>query len=364
MSQKKSKILIVDDTPKNIQVLGSILDENGYSVVIATSGKQALESVEKTMPDLILLDVMMPEMDGFETCKALKRNSKFTDIPVLFLTAKVETEDIVLGFELGAVDYITKPFNTSELLARVQTHLALRKAHETIARSSNERKELIHVLCHDLTNPIGFLSSIMKMSHNDPAIMETMKSQFEKSIENSLEIIKLVRMMMAINEQKMELIPSSHDLHELIMESLFTLDLRAKKKNITFDISIPADLKVSVERISFVNSILNNIFTNAIKFSMPGGKIELMASSNKGKVTLSIQDHGIGMPQSLLKNLFDLRKKTSRTGTAGEEGTGFGMPLIQKFIQSFGGNIEVQSIEKSEDANNSGTKIILFLNEG
>lgn len=364
MSGKKGKLLIVDDTPKNIQVLGSVLDENGYSVVIATNGKQALESVGKTMPDLILLDVMMPEMDGFETCKALKENPEYSDIPVLFLTAKVETEDIVRGFELGAVDYITKPFNTSELLARVHTHLALRRANEMIERTSNERKELIHVLCHDLTNPIGFLSSVMEMSHDDPAIMETMKNQMEKSVKNSLEIINLVRMMMAINETKMELTPSSYNLDGLIKESLFTLDMKAKTKNITFDISVPADLKVSVERTSFVNSVLNNIFTNAIKFSMPGGKIELMAVSNNGEVTFSIQDHGIGMPQSLLGDLFDIRKKTSRTGTAGEDGTGFGMPLIQKFVRAFGGNIEVQSIEKSEDTDKSGTKIILLLNEG
>ncbi len=121
----KSRILIVDDTLKNIQVLGTILRTKGYQINIAKSGLQALEVVEKVLPDLILLDVMMPELDGFETCKRLKASDKTRDIPVIFLTAKVETDDIVKGFELGAVDYVTKPFNSVELLKRVESHMAL-----------------------------------------------------------------------------------------------------------------------------------------------------------------------------------------------------------------------------------------------
>jgi len=123
--KKSARILIVDDVKKNIQVLGNILKKEEYQINVAMNGIQALKLVNKVVPDLILLDVMMPEMDGFETCKNLKASSKTRDIPVIFLTAKTEVEDIVKGFELGAVDYVTKPFNLIHLLRNIKTILAL-----------------------------------------------------------------------------------------------------------------------------------------------------------------------------------------------------------------------------------------------
>jgi len=124
-----SRILVVDDTPANIQALVATLQAKGYQLSVATTGRQALEVVGRVRPDLILLDVMMPEMDGFETCRRLKASEASRDIPVIFLTARTETEDIVRGFELGAVDYVAKPFNAHELLARVHTHLTMNRLH-------------------------------------------------------------------------------------------------------------------------------------------------------------------------------------------------------------------------------------------
>jgi DNA-binding response OmpR family regulator len=134
-------ILIVDDIPKNIQVLGSILRQEGYSVSFATSGQQALAAVLGDRFDLILLDVMMPEMDGFEVCRKLKAGAATHGIPVIFLTAKTDQEDIVKGFDAGGVDYVSKPFNPSELLARVRTHLRLKRADDNIRRWNRELLE-------------------------------------------------------------------------------------------------------------------------------------------------------------------------------------------------------------------------------
>ena len=354
-------ILIVDDAPKNIQVLGTILKENGYQIKAAMDGKQALAAVEKSLPDLILLDIMMPEMDGYETCKALKENPVTKDIPVIFLTAKNETDDVVRGFELGAVDYITKPFNSAELLARVNTHMSLRRATEMAVRTANERKELLHILCHDLTNPIGFVAGVMDLNKDDPSMLEQMKEHIETSMRSSLDIINLVRMMMAIEEDKIDLTTSQFGLETMIRESIAMLDLKAKAKNISFDISIPENQQVMVERVSFVNSVINNILTNAIKFSDNGGKIKIIAREENTKVILNFKDNGIGMSENLLRDLFDIRKKTSRKGTAGEVGTGFGMPLMQKFIHAYGGEIHVSSKEKSA-TDDHGTEITLVLN--
>ena len=128
-SPPSSRILVVEDTPANIQVLTATLKERGYQISVATNGRQALDVVGRVRPDLILLDVMMPEMDGFETCRQLKASEQWRQIPVIFLTAKTETADIVKGFELGAVDYVGKPFNAHELLARVNTHLTIDRLH-------------------------------------------------------------------------------------------------------------------------------------------------------------------------------------------------------------------------------------------
>jgi DNA-binding response OmpR family regulator len=122
----------VDDEPKNLQVLGTILKKRNHNVAVATNGFQALDMAVKRSPDLILLDVMMPDIDGYETCRKLKENKETRDIPVIFLTAKYQVEDIIKGFEAGAVDYVTKPFNTAELLARIKTHVELKRAREEI----------------------------------------------------------------------------------------------------------------------------------------------------------------------------------------------------------------------------------------
>src|SRR6516165_8135431 len=133
-----SRILVVDDTPANIQVLSSTLKEKGYQISVATNGKQAFDVLARVRPDLILLDVMMPELDGFETCRRLKASNDWRDIPIIFLTAKNEVADIVKGFEAGAVDYVAKPFNVHELLARVNTHLTMDQLRRTLSEKNAE----------------------------------------------------------------------------------------------------------------------------------------------------------------------------------------------------------------------------------
>jgi DNA-binding response OmpR family regulator len=132
--KEKDMILIVDDNPQSIKLLGSVLDARGYATAVATNGMEALKFLENETPDLILLDIMMPGMDGFEVCSSIKKNKNAREAPVIFLTAKREIDDLVKGFEVGGVDYVTKPFNSDELLMRVKTHLDLKKAREEIKR--------------------------------------------------------------------------------------------------------------------------------------------------------------------------------------------------------------------------------------
>ena len=160
-----SRILIIDDAPANIQTLSTILKERGYDINIATNGRQALEVLERIRPDLILLDIMMPEIDGFETCRRIKASTAWREIPIIFLTAKTDTADIVRGFELGAVDYVAKPFNAHELLARVNTHLTLDYLHR-----ENERL-LLNVLPASIANKLKQQVGIIAERFDDVSVL-------------------------------------------------------------------------------------------------------------------------------------------------------------------------------------------------
>ncbi len=150
----KFKILIVDDVPRNIQIISTVLKLQEYQMAFARSGAAALEMVKKNLPDLILLDIMMPDMDGYETCRRLKNDPCFEsgakETPVIFLTGKTDSDSVVKGFEIGGVDYITKPFRTSELLARVQTHLQLKFAQEKLQEANAAKDRFFSIIAHDL----------------------------------------------------------------------------------------------------------------------------------------------------------------------------------------------------------------------
>src|SRR6266487_5935775 len=166
----KTRILVVDDITKNLQIVGTMLRNAGYEVMPTTSGAQALERVRVQLPDLILLDLMMPEMDGLEVCHRLKADPLTQQIPVIFLTASNEMEYLVKGFEAGAVDYVTKPFNPPELLARVRTHLELKHARERLREMNNEKNEFMGIAAHDLRSPLNAVKGYSEMILEDAAI--------------------------------------------------------------------------------------------------------------------------------------------------------------------------------------------------
>jgi len=165
MTKKKQLILIVDDIPENLKVLGLVLKKSNYPFSIALNGKEALEKVNLLNPDLILLDINMPEMNGFEVCEKLKSSSKTSQIPIIFLTAKVSTDDIVKGFEVGAADYVSKPFNPRELLARIKTHLSLKKAYDD--KKLLERENTINAMAitanHEINQPLTVLQGNIEL---------------------------------------------------------------------------------------------------------------------------------------------------------------------------------------------------------
>lgn len=353
-------ILIVDDVAKNIQVLAHILEElDEYDFAAATNGKKALEFIEKKLPDLILLDVMMPEMNGYEVCERLKSDPVTRDIPIIFLTAKTEIQDIVKGFELGAVDYVTKPFNSTELLARVRTHIDLKLSKDIIEHQSEERRELIHVLCHDLKNPLGAITGMLDLIELIPEKKEGSDAFIRKCAEHAIKIIELIRKLQALEtkNQALDLVPVN--LKDVVNESILILGQRFKEKDVAIELDVPDGLMIMAEKTTLINSVMNNLFTNALKFSFPKEKIEIKASRDGERVVLSVRDHGMGMPPKHLEQLFSVKKSTSRKGTQGEKGTGFGMPLVKKCVEAFGGMIGVNSKEKTDLSKTHGTEVVI-----
>jgi two-component system sensor histidine kinase/response regulator len=352
---EKQLILIVDDVGKNLQVLGNILRDAGYELAVASNGEQALDFVKKCVPDLILLDVMMPGWNGFETCEKIREHLGNFKVPVIFLTALDDSSDIEKGFELGAVDYITKPFRAPELMARVKTHLEMSRRAKQIAFLGEERKTLLHVLCHDLNNTFGALGLSLDL------FLKTGRTEFADSIKTSLkngtDLISFVRKMSHLEEKKLTLSPQ---LFTSAMEqSVELLSGKIGEKDLRISYEGDPDFWVEAEPVSLMNSVLNNILTNAIKFSYRGGVIKISVSHTEEQLLVGIRDYGRGMPEMILNEVLTPHKIYSKEGTEGEVGTGFGLALVEKFMLAYGGSIKIESWPEEEYEEESGTQVTL-----
>lgn len=356
------RILVVDDTPENLQIAGETLSQSlDCDLAFALSGQQALDVVEASLPDLILLDIMMPGMDGLAVCRALKANPRTASIPILFLTARADVGDVVTGFAAGAVDYITKPFNACELVARVQTHLDLARANQTICRQNDDLRQLLHILCHDLATPIGGIVSLLEITQ-EPDDWRAMLTDLSRASQNALDLIDLVRQMRALEEGKKQLKLVPVGLAAVCRDAELAVSGKLREKQVALRLEVDDSLYVLAEPVALTHSVLCNLLTNAIKFSSPGGTVFIEAQPDKeDSVCLRVRDSGIGMPHELQASLFDPACFTTRPGTSGEIGTGFGMILVKKFVEAFGGRIEVASRSEEDFPDDHGTDITMHL---
>jgi signal transduction histidine kinase len=352
--EKKDLILIVDDATENLHILSELLEAK-YDLKVSLSGETALNyAFTEPHPDLILLDIAMPEMDGFETCKRLKANPDTKDIPVIFLTALNHPDDILRGFDEGAVDYVCKPFQPKELLKRIHTQLELQHRRQREIEENKIRQELLHVLSHDLSNSLGAISSFAEIILEDQENSGEYAEYIQSAIQASLNIVEQSRHMCAADKKDLKL--SSIPLKSAALDAQFLLQAKLRDKNISMEIDIPEQLTVLAEEVSLTNSVINNLLTNAIKFSNPGSVIHLRTVEIDEKtVKLYVRDSGIGMPEKLALDIFDITKTTSRPGTNGEQGTGFGMALVKKYMEKYRGTVSVTSKSIQDYPNDHGT---------
>lgn len=358
----KPKILIVDDNSLAMQEACESLALDDYDIAIAHNGKEGLEIAEKTTPDLILLDVVMPVMGGFDACRELKKRDHLKDIPVIFQSSR--KSEICEGFRAGGVDYITKPYIRDEFRQRVRTHLELKLQREQIERESERRKELLHMLFHDLRNPIGKVQNCMDILDVSPALQDELFPIIRTSAKHGLDLLSIIGEMLAVADGKRAVKCRYHKLRQLFDESLMILSDRFSLKQVKVLSNIDPNIEVYVEDITFIHSVANNLLTNAVKFSEPGSIITInFIREDEDTYTFSVKDVGVGMPQEILENIFNVTASISRTGTNGERGTGFGMPLVKSFIDLYGGSVAVESTEPSPDRYDHGTEIFVTLKQ-
>lgn len=342
----KNSILIVDDQPQNIQLIGTLL-RNLYNLYVADNGEKAIKIAIDKKPDLILLDIMMPGLSGFEVCKILKSNTDTLEIPVIFLTAKNEAEDIVTGFSLGAVDYITKPFKREEVLVRISTHIKLKETENELKKRNQEKDRFFSIIAHDLKNPLsGFMGltemvadKIDKFSQDElkhyMVIMNSSASQLYKLLANLLEWARL-------QMGNVKFAPMYNNLFELTDKIFYLLRENAEKKNIKIENNVPDNFGCVFD-LNMLETVLRNLIGNAIKFTKTDGCITVSAKTEDTSVIISIKDNGIGMPDKLKSKIFKLSEVVSRRGTSGEESTGLGLILCKDLIEMNNGKIWFES---------------------
>ncbi len=239
----------------------------------------------------------------------------------------------------------------------------LMESNKLLENANNQRMQLIHMLSHDLTNPIGAIKSVCELCLEDTNQERSKTYHFmvTESVNRSMGIINLVRKLEALETGKIELELSPINLKQCIEASFQVLEKRFRDKEVSFSLDVPEALRAEAEYHSLGNSVFANLLSNAVKFSPPGSEVRVKASEEDRWIRIAISDKGIGIPREMQQRLFDISSKTNRPGTAGEEGTGFGMPLVKSFVEHYGGEIQIQSTTREEDPENHGTTFTLLL---
>ena len=352
-------VLIVDDSPANLELLADMLEGRGFRVRPVASGERALQAAQSEPPDLVLLDINMPDMDGYEVCRRLKADATLKAVPVIFISAMDGVIDKVKAFNAGGVDHIAKPFHLEEVESRVRTHLTLRAQKLEITRKNTELKTMLHIVCHDLANHFQVLSVSLEAIEQDPqADFEMYLPLMKAALRNGIDLTEMIRKMRSAEDKQMTL--RAVPLEAALAESLLLMQARLSAKELSIILEVPS-VNVLAEPCALVNSVFNNLLTNAIKFSHSGSPITIQATVEDDWVCVCFRDHGVGMPGDVLAHLFDLSKSRNRLGTAGETGTGFGMPLMRRLVTQFGGRVEVTSREETASPDDHGTEFRIWL---
>ena len=351
------KILIVDDVMSNVLLLKVLLTNEKFAIATASNGRQALEQVEKENPDLVLLDVMMPDMSGFEVAQHLKSNPNTADIPIIFLTALNSTADIVKGFQVGANDFISKPFNKEELIIRVTHQISLVAAKRLILSKTEElqrtiagRDKLYSVIAHDLRSPMGSIKMVLNMlilnlpSEKIGAEMYELLTMANQTTEDVFSLLDNLLKWTKSQIGKLNVVYQDVDLVEVTDGVIEIFSMVASLKKIRIHEMKPEKMMVNAD-IDMLKTVVRNLLSNAIKFSKENSEVLVKMEEVDGMAVVSVQDYGCGISEEGQKKVLHTDTHFSTFGTNNEEGSGLGLLLCKDFVVKNGGKLWFTSKE-------------------
>lgn len=354
---KKQKIMIVDDVPQNIQLAAGILKSEDREIVFTRDSLSALEMAEQEQPDLILLDVMMPDLDGYEICRRLKQTESTREIPVIFITAKTDSEGVIEGFAAGSADYIVKPFRAKELIARVQTHLTLRQTQKDLKiyaeglsllnkklKASNENLDhFASLVAHDLNEPLTTLTGFLEIFASEylellPEQGREFLLQMQKSSERMARMISDLLDYSRLSSSKQDF--ALTDFRELLSQAMANLQslIEREKAKITFT-ALP---ELPANRAQMVR-LFQNLLGNAIKYrGKKSPEIQVSATESESEWIFAVKDNGIGIDKKFYTKIFKIFQRLHESEEE-YQGTGIGLAACQKIVENHQGRIWVES---------------------
>lgn len=346
------KILIVDDVLSNVLLLKVLLTNEKFNIATANNGRLALEQVKAEKPDLLLLDVMMPDMSGFEVAQKMRETPEMVDIPIIFLTALNSTEDIVKGFKVGGNDFISKPFNKEELIIRVRHQISLIAAKRIIVARTEElrktitgRDKLYSVIAHDLRSPMGSIKMVLNMLilnlpvekiGNEMYELLTLANQTTEDVFSLLDnLLKWTKSQIG----KLNVVYQNFNVIEVIEGVIEIFSMVAGLKDIKIVLTATdKELMVHAD-IDMIKTVTRNLISNAIKFSNKGSEIHVTVTKEEGMAVIGVKDQGCGIDEENQKKLLHTDTHFSTFGTNNEEGSGLGLLLCQDFVVRNGGKL-------------------------
>jgi two-component system sensor histidine kinase/response regulator len=347
---KKGSLLVVDDTPANIDVLVGLLSPQ-YRIRVAMNGKIALSLCAKEIPDLILLDIMMPEMDGYEVCQRLKEMEETKNVPIIFITAKGETEDETKGLALGAVDYISKPITPAIVLARVETHLEVNRQRQKIEKAYNQLQELealrdnlVHMVVHDMRNPLTVMNGHLELLKMESNLKDNELCHVDAITRSCVGLIEMVSTLLDVSRfdnDEMPLQMEVQNIVQLVKETVAPHQALGDGPSVV--VESPFDTLPLVCDQSIIERVITNLIGNAVKFTPDSGTVSLALEKTDQEVKISVSDTGPGISPEYHEKIFEKFGQVEMYNERRKYSTGFGLTFCKLAVEAHGGTIGVES---------------------
>ena len=349
------KILIVDDVVSNVLLLKILLTNEKFQICTASNGRECIEKTKSEHPDLILLDVMMSDLNGFDTAVILKNDPETAGVPIIFLTALNTPSDLVQGFKVGASDFLTKPFNKEELIVRVMQQISLVAARRIIMEQNEElrhtisnRDKMYSVIAHDLRSPMASIRMVLNLfvsTVSPDMIGQELYDLIDKANRESEETHSLLDNLLKWTKSqtgRLNVVYQDFEINDVVLGVVDIFVIIAETKHIRLNCNLGTEnLKVHADT-DMLNTVIRNFLSNAIKFSNENSTIDITVARSGDFARISVRDHGVGISEDRIASLFSSGKTTY--GTKNEEGSGLGLQLCKDFAVKNGGDVEVESV--------------------